>query len=258
MTLARKVSVSPTSFLFTFDGGPELATPKPGQFVNIAVSNDLTLMRPFSVAGITAPGRFDLLVETRGKGTRALADTPVGAKVPAVGPLGNEFTEPEENSTAILVAGGIGVAGLRLLAQELRRGYHGVHALIGARSSEGLLHHMLPPPTGDGEMLLEVATDDGSKGLQGTVVSLLTRVLSELKKPARVYCCGPPAMIAAAGEVTRERGIPCEVLLEEMMACGVGACRGCVVSTSSGYKAVCSDGPVFDANELVLEELTRA
>ncbi|MFH1689114.1 MAG: dihydroorotate dehydrogenase electron transfer subunit [Candidatus Eisenbacteria bacterium] len=258
VTLARKVSVSPTSFLFTFETGPELPTAKPGQFVNVAVSDDLALMRPFSVAGIPAPGRFDLLVETRGKGTRALVERPVGAAVRVVGPLGNEFTAPDEDGLSVLVAGGIGVSGLRLLAQELRRGYHRLHALVGARSSEGLLHHMLPPPTGDGEMLLEVATDDGSEGLHGTVTALLERVLGELEAPARVYCCGPPAMIAAAGRVTRERGVPCEALLEEMMACGVGACRGCVVLTRSGYKAVCSDGPVFDTSELVLEELTRA
>ena len=87
--------MSPRSFLFTFEAGPELPTPKPGQFVNIAVSDDLALMRPFSVAGITSPGRFDLLVEIRGKGTLALAETPVGASVAAIGPLGNEFTEPE-------------------------------------------------------------------------------------------------------------------------------------------------------------------
>jgi dihydroorotate dehydrogenase electron transfer subunit len=226
--------------------------------VNVAVSDDLTLSRPFSVAGIPARGRFDLLVEMRGKGTRALAEKSIGSAVSVVGPLGNEFTLPDEGSVSLLVAGGIGAAGLRLLAQELRRGYHGIRALVGARTSEGLLHHVLLPPTGDGEVLIEVATDDGSEGSHGTVTSLLERVLGELDAPARVYCCGPPAMIVATASITAKRDVPCEALLEEMMACGVGACRGCVVATRSGYKSVCSDGPVFDTSELMLEELVRA
>jgi dihydroorotate dehydrogenase electron transfer subunit len=250
--------VSPTSYLFTFEAGPELPTPKPGQFVNVTASDTLSLPRPFSVAGIPAGGRFDLLVEVRGKGTRALSEMPVGRSVRVLGPLGNGFTLPGQGGAALLVAGGIGVAGLRLLAQELRRGYHSLHALVGARSAEGLLHHTLPAPTGDGEVLLETATDDGSEGFHGTVTALLARVLDEGEAPERVYCCGPPAMIAAAAEVTAERGVPCEAALEEMMACGVGACRGCVVDTRSGYRCVCSDGPVFDTSELVLEELVRA
>ena len=221
------MSVSPTCYLFTLEAGPDFPTPRPGQFVNVAVSNDLTLRRPFSVAGV-------------------------------VGPLGNEFTLPDPGCASLLVAGGIGAAGLRLLAQELRRGSHRIHAFVGARTSEGLLHHVLLPPTEDEGMSMGVATDDGSEGFHGTVTGLLERALGELNAPARIYCCGPPAMIAATADLAANAGIPCEALLEEMMACGVGACRGCVVATRSGYKAVCSDGPVFDTSELVLEELVRA
>ena len=226
--------------------------------MNVAVSDDLTLRRPFSVAGVPAPGRFELLVEVRGKGTRALAEKPIGSAVSVVGPLGNEFTLPEPGDVPLLVAGGIGAAGLRLLAQELRRGGHRTRALVGAPTSEGLLDHVLPPQAGDEETSLEVATDDGSEGFHGTVTGLLERALGEPDAPARVYCCGPPAMIAATADIAARAGVPCEALLEEMMACGVGACRGCVVATRSGYKAVCSDGPVFDTSELVLEELVRA
>jgi dihydroorotate dehydrogenase electron transfer subunit len=257
-TLARKTRVSPTSYLFTLEAGPGFTTSRPGQFVNVTTSGELALPRPFAVAGIPAPGRFDLLVEMKGKGTLALAETPVGRPLRVLGPLGNGFTMPEDQDTSVLVAGGIGVAGVRLLAQELRRGYRKVHALVGARSSEGLLHHMLPAPTGDGEMLIETATDDGSEGLFGTVADLLTRVLDRRDAPSRIYCCGPPAMISAVSRTATDHGIICEALLEEMMACGVGACRGCVVETRSGYRCVCSDGPVFDTSELALEELSRA
>lgn len=250
--------MSPTSYLFVFESEPGVSTPRPGQFVNVAVSDELTLRRPFAVAGLPSPGRYELLVEVRGHGTRALTEKPIGSAVEVAGPLGNEFAMPEEGEVSVLVAGGFGVAGLRLLAQELRRGYHRVHALVGARNSTGLLHHMLPAPTGDGEMLIEVATDDGSEGFHGPVTGLLEKVLSEAGRPARVYCCGPPVMVAAAAEVTRTAGAPCQALLEEMMACGVGACRGCVVKTRDGYRTVCKDGPVFDTEELVLEELVRA
>jgi dihydroorotate dehydrogenase electron transfer subunit len=252
----KKTSVSATSFLFTLEAGPELPAPEPGQFVNVGVSEELTLRRPFSVAGVPAPGSFDLLVEVRGKGTRALAAMEAGTALEVLGPLGNTFTAPTNGELSVLLAGGIGAAGLRMLAQKLAEGGHGTLSLVGARSADGLLHHTLPPagPTAR----IEVATDDGSEGFHGTVTGLLKRELDAGVAPGRIYCCGPPAMIAAAANVAAERGIACEALLEEMMACGVGACRGCVVATRSGYRCVCSDGPVFDATELVLEELVRA
>lgn len=226
--------------------------------MNVAVPADLTLRRPFSVAGVPAPGSFDLLVEVRGKGTRALTDMPVGAEVEVLGPLGNEFSEPAAGEASLLVAGGIGVAGLRLLAQELVSADREVHAFVGARSADALLHHALPSPTNDGRMTVETATDDGSEGLHGTVTQLLERALEEIETPGHIYCCGPPAMIAPTARIADAAGIRCEALLEEMMACGVGACRGCVVATRSGYRTVCADGPVFDTSELLLEELVGA
>jgi dihydroorotate dehydrogenase electron transfer subunit len=257
-TLAAKASVSPTSYLFTLETAPGVPTARPGQFVTVAVSDGLTLRRPFAVAGLPSPGRYELLVEVRGPGTRALADKPVGARLEVAGPFGNTLTMPEDGETSILVAGGFGLAGLRLFAQELRRGYHAVHALVGARSATLLLSHTLPAPTADGSVLIEVATDDGSEGLHGPVTGLLKAAIERADGRARIYCCGPPVMIAAAARETSRAGVPCEALLEEMMACGVGACRGCVVKTRDGYRTVCKDGPVFDVEELVLEELVHA
>jgi dihydroorotate dehydrogenase electron transfer subunit len=250
--------VSGTAYLFTLEAGPELPEPRPGQFVNVAVPADVTLRRPFSVAGVQAPGSFDLLVEVRGKGTRALADMPEGTPVDVLGPLGNELSEPAANEVSFLVAGGIGVAGLRFFAQTLRSADREVHALVGARSADLLLHHTLPQATADGGMTIETATDDGSEGFRGTVTGLLERALDGRETPGRIYCCGPPVMIAATARIADAAGVRCEALLEEMMACGVGACRGCVVATRSGYRSVCADGPVFDTSELLLEELVGA
>jgi dihydroorotate dehydrogenase electron transfer subunit len=168
-----------------------------------------------------------------------------------MGPLGNAFTL-SGTEQAVLVAGGIGVAGLRYLAEEIRRAGRTATILVGARSRDRLLHHLLP--TADGRPKVRVATDDGSAGFAGTVCDLLEREAPSLERGTRVYCCGPRPMIERAAGIALARGLPCEVLLEEVMACGVGACRGCVVGTVHGYKAVCSDGPVFDARDLLWEE----
>jgi len=252
------VNIAPESYLFTLDAGRDFPRPRPGQFVNVAASEELALRRPFSVAGVPKPGKLELLVELRGKGTRGLAARRPGETVSILGPLGNAFREPAADEVAVIVAGGIGVAGLRLLAMDLREEGHEVLTLVGARTRATLLDHLLPPPTTDGRARLEVATDDGSAGFEGTVCELLDKELETIarphKNPARVYVCGPPPMIKEAAGIALRHGVPCQVLLEEIMACGVGACRGCVVLTHAGYKTVCSDGPVFDAEKLVFEE----
>lgn len=221
--------------------------------MHVTASSELTLRRPFSVAGARSPGTLELLVELRGKGTHGLAALPEGASVPVMGPLGNTFTLPEPGAAAVLVAGGIGVAGLRYLADRLAADGTPLLMLVGARTKDGLLTDLLPSPTDDRRIRLRIATDDGSEGRQGTVCALFEEVARDLAPSTRVYCCGPPGMIEEAARIARRADLPCEGLLEEIMACGVGACRGCVVETRHGYKAVCSDGPVFDVRDLIFE-----
>ncbi len=165
---------------------------------------------------------------------------------------------PPSGAPAVIVAGGAGVAGVRLLAQRLAQRPEPLTMLVGARDRDHLLHRLLPEATPDGRLKQQVATDDGSAGLPGTVCELLVRELGNTPDEAVVYCCGPRAMTEAAGVLALERGLHCEVSLEEIMACGTGACRGCVVKTRDGYKTVCSDGPVFDASTLVLEGVACA
>lgn len=192
-------------------------------------------------------------MELRGKGTRGLAALPEGASIPLLGPLGNTFTLPEPGAPPVLVAGGIGVAGLRYLATRLAGDGLPLLMLVGARTGDRLLTDLLPEPTDDGRVRLEVATDDGSAGREGTVCDLFEETARHLDSSPRAYCCGPPAMIEEAARIAGWADLPCEALLEEVMACGVGACRGCVVETKAGYRAVCSDGPVFDTRDLVFE-----
>ncbi len=255
-TLVMSASVSPDSCLLRLDVGPDFAVPAPGQFVHVAAWNGLTLRRPFSIAAVPAPGKVELLIELRGKGTRALTALSPGLPVSVMGPLGNSFSMPEEGESAILVAGGIGVAGLRFLAETLVDRSFGVLVLVGARTRESLLDHLLP--VGGESVRLERATDDGTAGFHGTVCGLLKSEMSTIPRPARVYCCGPPAMIREVARIATDNDLPCQALLEEIMACGVGACRGCVVETRHGYRTVCSDGPVFDASELIFEEAPNA
>jgi len=220
--------------------------------VHVRTPADVALRRPLSVAAVTGPGRFEVLVRRRGAGTSALLALPPGSEVSVLGPLGNGFGLPAEGETAVLVAGGIGAAGLRLLALTLARRGSPQVVLVGAPAADDLLDGAMPAPTADGGVRVEVATDDGSRGLRGTACDLLRRTLPTVKG-ARVFCCGPTAMLREASRLALDAGVRCEVLVEEVMACGVGACRGCVVRTRHGYRAACSDGPVFDAADLVFD-----
>jgi len=238
---------------------------QPGQFVHVDTGPERTLRRPFSVAGVTNDGDVELLVELRGDGTRALADLPVGAPLTIMGPLGRGFTLPRPSGNthgrvavghqegtsdpiAAVVAGGIGVAGIRFLACRLVESGVTTRLFVGARTAEALLHAALPGPAS-----ARLATDDGTKGFHGTVCDLFETESSTLPGNTMIYACGPRGMLDGLAAIASRRGMRCELSLEEMMACGVGACRGCVVSTIHGYQTVCKDGPVFDSSVLIPE-----
>jgi len=264
-------------------------TAEPGQFVLVDTGPERALRRPFSVAGVTADGDVELLIALRGDGTRALADLPVGSLLTIMGPLGRGFMPPasrraahvaphaagatqgaseaapwspdadpwspeaapwstEAPPAAVVVAGGIGVAGVRFLVQRLSSAGTTATLFVGARTGDTLLHTTLPEPDA-----VHLATDDGTMGFRGTVCDLFAAESATLPVNTKIYGCGPRAMLDSLSAIADERGMACELSLEEMMACGVGACRGCVVSTVDGYRTVCKDGPVFDASVLVPE-----
>jgi dihydroorotate dehydrogenase electron transfer subunit len=221
--------------------------------VQVEVPGPFALRRPFSVAGAPEDGVVELLIETRGDATRRLTALAEGTEIALSGPLGRPFDPHPEGATAVLVAGGIGVAGLRLLAYELAAAGAGFVALIGARDTGRLLDGTLPDLPGTGPVRVECSTDDGSRGTCGTVCDLFRAIADELPASCHVYLCGPRAMIDDAGCAALERGYGASALLEETMACGVGACRGCVVETRHGYRTACSDGPVFNVADLIPE-----
>ena len=210
---------------------------------------------------------LELLFRLVGSGTAALAERSVGEGVDLIGPLGNGFTINEEPRQAVLVAGGIGVAPLLALAQELRLRGREVIALVGTldrlrmplgidpqvdRSfADDQLDLMLREFDEIGARSVLVSQEEGGM----LVTQCLERVLERCRRECEIYACGPKGMLA---EVTRLAGSRlCQVLLEERMACGVGACRGCVVKVRDGgrarFRTVCKDGPVFRAQDLIWE-----
>ncbi|GFN22075.1 dihydroorotate dehydrogenase electron transfer subunit [Thermanaeromonas sp. C210] len=226
----------------------------PGQFVHLRCGSSLDplLRRPLSIHDYNPAGQeVQLLYQVVGRGTAWLAGRKPGDFIDGLGPLGRGFTLPAGPRVA-LVAGGLGLAPLFFLARVAAAEGCQVTFYVGARSREGLLR--LEALEGLG-LEVQRATDDGSAGFAGPVTSLLARDL-EYKRYDQIFACGPRAMLAEVARLAGQKGIPAEVSLEERMACGLGACRGCVVALygedgSIAYENVCSAGPVFPAEKIV-------
>jgi NAD(P)H-flavin reductase len=222
--------------------------PDPGQFYMLSAAERWGggdgkrpfLPRAFSV--LRAPSDTDqlqFLIEDVGPGTNRLCELSGGDELLLVGPLGIGFTAPRDGRRPLLVGGGVGIAPLAIWRDELGSASP---ALLGFRDA----------PHAEGARLLagaQVATDDGTVGHHGLVTELLVRELGD-DAHAEVYACGPPPMLEAVRALCAEREVPAQLALESGMACGFGACFGCVVRTRDGYLRLCVDGPVLDAERL--------
>ncbi len=234
---------------------PEIvARAKPGQFVMIRVSPgiDPLLRRPFSICAVQDDELLLILYRVVGKGTAIMAETSGGDNFSVLGPLGKGFSLPDSHQQSILVAGGIGVAPLLFLAQYTRTGP--VQLMMGFGSAAEIIALELIL---DRTMDFVIATDDGSAGHAGPVTDLLEARLNQDEfdsDAASIFTCGPEPMMKKVAAMAFERGIPCQASLEAVMACGIGACQGCSVKTSSKedptYFHVCTDGPVFPVKVL--------
>ncbi len=223
---------------------------KPGQFINVKVSDtqEPLLRRPLGIHGIT--GGLEILYEVVGEGTAILSQRKPGESLDIVGPLGNGFDyrpEAKSQKPQILVAGGMGVAPLLFLAEKLK--HRKLLVLIGAKTKSQILC------AGEFKKLgcaVKIATDDGSRSFKGKVTDLLKRELSAIRYPlSAIYACGPRPMLKEISHLSKKYNIPARISLEEHMACGIGACLGCAVKTKEGFKRVCKDGPVFNAEEII-------
>lgn len=220
----------------------------PGQFVEVAVETPgVLLRRPISINDVDRQANIlTLLVRNAGRGTSALIDMKAGERLNLLLPLGNGFsTEAPDGARLILIGGGVGVAPLLYLGKVLKEKGFEPEFLLGARTVADLLS--LDDFKAVGKV--HVCTEDGSEGVKGFVTA--HPCLSE--KATRYYCCGPAPMMKAVAKVARQNGVDCEVSLENMMACGLGACLCCVEKTVKGNVCVCTEGPVFNINELTWE-----
>ncbi len=202
------------------------------------------LPRAFSLVESGAAGA--VLVKAVGEGTERLADMKVGDDLVVFGPLGNGYDVDTTDRQPLLVAGGVGVAPLLFLAQQMAAAGTRPTFLYGARTENDL------PLAEDIAEVAEliITTENGSVGEQGLITAPLKRLLAD-NNHAIVYSCGPDGMLHAVADVAAAADVPCQVALEAPMACGMGTCKGCAVMTTEGhYEYVCYDGPVFDATRI--------
>ncbi|MCL4079689.1 MAG: dihydroorotate dehydrogenase electron transfer subunit [Anaerosomatales bacterium] len=220
----------------------------PGQFVHLRIAEGTAfiLRRPFSVH--RAHGEtIEVLYQVVGTGTRWLSSREPGDAMDAIGPLGTGWSVPDGAAHALLVAGGLGAAPLGMLAEDLAARGVAVTVAQGAPTAERLVARDLFERVA---RTVATATDDGSAGVRGFVTALVPGLIEEIR-PDVVYACGPEPMMCAVAAAARDAGVACQVSLERLMACGVGACLSCTVTTRSGLKRACADGPVFDAADVV-------
>ncbi len=263
-TVADQQELAPGHFLLALEAPEIAAAAHAGEFVMLGIPgiDRMLIRRPFSIARVrsepddAAPRTIEIVYKVFGARSEAFSTLRPGARMTVLGPLGRGFwlPDPAARHELLLVAGGIGIAVFPLLVQQL--GPHAPEAtlLYGARTAGELIlrdwfeRHGVP---------CDVATDDGTAGHHGLVTALLARRLEQGASTRRlVMACGPTPMLRAVADLCLQADVPCQIALEETMACGFGVCLGCVVPRRhpegefDRFVRVCSEGPVFDAREV--------
>ncbi len=246
--ILRNKKLTEKTFELTIDA-PELARlSEPGQFCNIKVSGELIplLRRPFSISQVSGT-EVTFMIAVTGTGTGILAKKQTGDELNVLGPLGKGFGIDDTFETAILIAGGIGVAPFPFLINKLKEQGKEIILFNGARNSAELIKLNF-----ENELN---STDDGSAGLKGNVIDLLhaNRKLF-VNKNVKVFGCGPHPMLKALQDYCSTGNLNCEISVESNMACGFGICQGCPVHSASEdkYYLICKDGPVFNSRDIIL------
>ncbi|ABL02015.1 dihydroorotate oxidase B, electron transfer subunit [Candidatus Ruthia magnifica str. Cm (Calyptogena magnifica)] len=244
---------------------------KPGQFVHLTVSSALAMRRPISIMSVDIEnGTFDLLYKVVGEGTRQLSQRKVGDILSIIGPIGNGF-KLTDKKRPLLIGGGAGMPPMIAIAQQIKDLGYESFAILGSevpfpfvdkladnnKDYQGATYTM--PELEDWGIECRLTSLQGFDGtFKGFVTDLAKIYLDNLKTDERmqveIYACGPRLMLVAVANLAKEYNLPCQISLEENMACAVGGCAGCVVEiqTNQGIsmKRVCVDGPVFDAYQI--------
>lgn len=235
-----------SSYVIVLQSSDPVPEIKPGNFAEIEVPNasDVFLRRPISVLDVDYElNTLSFYIKIIGKGTRKLAKLNTGQKVNIIYPLGNSFSI-NGTKNALIIGGGSGIAPFVLLGRKLKEKNANITFLFGARTKEEIV--LTEEFSKYGEVIS--TTEDGSMGKKGLVTQ--HPVFKGSFPFDRIYTCGPDPMMKAVAKIAEEKNTDCEASLENMMACGFGACLCCVTETTSGNLCVCTDGPVFNTKVL--------
>ena len=240
-TIEQNKELAANAYKMVLSGDTSAIT-KPGQFVNIALPGRY-LRRPVSVCDCE-PGRLTLIYKVLGEGTADMTKMQPGTKLDVLTGLGNGFDLTRAGDRPVLIGGGIGIPPLYWLAKELIRTGKTPAVVLGFNSKDEMFYVEEFRKLG---CEVTVATADGSYGIKGYVTNAVIEASGATKNRfSQYYSCGPSPMLKAVHALP----LPGQLSLEERMGCGFGACMGCSIKTTDGYKRVCKDGPVFDKEEL--------
>jgi dihydroorotate dehydrogenase electron transfer subunit len=239
----------PRFYRLSIDAKPIVKNILPGQFVHIRTTEGFEpfFRRPFSV--YRAQKYVEIFYEAVGPGTKQLADKKKGDEIDILGPLGNQFTLPGKDiKQVVMIAGGIGIAPFLALSDILKKNKKLELILLYGGRTQGHVYPMKEFKQNGCKTY--VATDDGSVGKKGRVSVLFDKIKLNPDSTI-VYTCGPNPMMAAVQEFAKKNNLRGEAACEEVMACALGACLGCSIKTTEGFKTVCYDGPVFDLGKVI-------
>lgn len=254
--------VAPNYFHMGLEVKKSCRNAAPGQFVMLRANHriDPLLRRPFSIHQVVREGDavtgLEILYKVVGRSTAVLSGIQAGESIDLLGALGKGFTVEKEDKGVFIAGGGIGIAPMLFLASSLVE--NGIDpsrcvVFIGGRTGDDILCRERFEELG---MEVVVATDDGSRGEKGFVTDIMAARVGE-NRPERIYACGPHPMLEAVAEIACAADVACELSIETVMACGMGACLGCAVESSRDsekYLHVCLDGPVFNAEDLGIRQ----
>lgn len=253
--IISNIEIAPNKWRMILKAPQIVTTAVPGQFVYLKCNHQsgVLLRRPFSIHQKLNEEDFSLIFEVVGKGTNILSQRKEGKSLDILGPLGQGFEILPEVNNIALVAGGMGIAPLLFLLQKFYEDLNykdkEINLFYGAKEEKSLVSLDEFKKFG---LNIFISTEDGSLGEEGKISDLFEKKLSSFQqKPEIIYCCGPFEMVKKISKFSAVNEIRCFVSLEQNLACGLGACQGCVISTRKGYQRVCKDGPVFEAKDII-------
>lgn len=252
-TVINLETIAEDYYLLTFPWMAD-STPTAGQFLTIRTTGLSTplLRRPFALSSFDKKNKTaSIIFQKRGDGTKIMSHLKQGDQLDILGPLGNSFSDytskcDNANLKHVIVAGGIGTGPMLYLAEEMKECGIEPLLIVGCRTKS-----LVPFSCFNKDIETVICTDDGSYGFQGNVIDYM-KSNDKLNSDLAIYCCGPEPMLKGCHTYAEKTNNTCYVSLEQMMACGIGACMGCTCETKGKrkYARVCKDGPVFNSSEV--------